>query len=181
MQKFGEVRPMGKLEKVMEQLRAVAEQRKAKVGGSPQTVADDGPVSAEKRAGIERDEVLVREAFRLAGIDYDALIATEGDTPYAAAVKANPKVADEVLAAESPVLAALKVAFGFKPYADFSKKYGSEPAEIRESIRQEVMGEGSPDPMPKEPSSLPFASRSGGRAPAAARAGKGALKDVFGR
>jgi hypothetical protein len=191
---FGEVREASKLEKLLTQVKMLAERTKKMpaekplpVGGlaeakaAQETITDDSKIADQLRAQVLRDESVVRAALQVVGVDYDSLIATEGDTPYAQAVKARPEVAAEVLKAEMPVVAALKVAVGFKPYAEFTAKYGSEPEGIKEKIRQEALNEEKREPAIKQPVAPLFASRGGGRVPQASSASKHGLKDVFGR
>lgn len=116
-----------------------------------ETLADDLPMTAAKAQAITRDEALVRQVFELLGQDYDALIRMEpvadkaaGTTtysPYAKAIQANPALLQEVLAAESPVLAALQIAMQFAPYADFTAQYGNDPQSIKAAMRKELQAE----------------------------------------
>jgi hypothetical protein len=171
------VQPGGKLEKMLAQMRALAERQKGTKAG--ETLTDDGPLSATRRGEIARDEAVVRQALALVKVDYDALIATEGDTPYAQAVRANPRVADEVLKAEQPVLAALKIALDYQPYAEFQAKYGREPSEIKERIAAELQPAAAAERQPKKPVAPVFASRRGSGGSVAAPANR-KLQDVFG-
>lgn len=140
------------------------------VGGEGATLGDDAPLPANTRAAIAREETLVRRALKAVGFDYDALIAQEGQegktSAYAQAVAANPAVLKQVLASDSPVVAALEVAVNYKPYAEFAAKYGRDPAAIKEAIRAEVLAE---MPTAEEPikaqKALPFSR--GGRAQSA--------------
>lgn len=154
-------------------------------GQRHETVADDGPVAAGARDAIARDEALVREVLAMVGVDYDALIAMDGQSPYAQAVAAKPTLVQDILTDERPVLAALKAAFAFKPVAEFTGKYGHGPDEIRANIRKEVMDEMQGDaadapPVAKGSKGPLFSSRYGtGRS---AKAGtKTDLQSLFGR
>ena len=154
----------------LEQLNKPQGQGAKQVGGEGATITDDAPLPADKRAAIAREETLVRQALKAVGFDYDALIAQEAQegktSAYAQAVAANPAVLKQVMAADSPVVAALEVAMNYKPYAEFAAKYGREPNAIREAIRAEVLAE-MPAEEPVKPSkALPFSR--GGRAQSAA-------------
>jgi hypothetical protein len=132
-----------KLERVLGQLREL-EKRQQAAGQSPvpdQTVADDKAVSDEVMRGVLADEALVRPVLELVGVDYDALVAMDGISPYSQAVGANEALLEQVMQAERPVLAALNVALGFKPYAEFVAKYGADPAGIKDKLRQEILAE----------------------------------------
>ncbi|MFZ2620338.1 MAG: hypothetical protein WAX89_05635 [Alphaproteobacteria bacterium] len=123
-----------------------------------ETISDDAALSPEVQARLMADESLVREVLKLFNVDYDALIkmdAGEGQeaTPYARAVKANPAVLEHVLQSAQPVLAALQVALGFKPYAEFMAKYGDDPQSIRDAIRKEVEAELQATPAPESATS----------------------------
>lgn len=169
----------GTLGKVLAQLRGVVGGNKQQGESAHETITDDGVVPDGKRAGIARDEALAREVLALVGIDYDALIAMDGKTPYSQAVQANPQVTSDVLQAEQPVVAALKVALGYRPYAEFADKYGHEPGEIRERIRAEMVAEKQPVPEEVKPAAgMVFSGRSGGKVPAA-KVKAGGLGDFF--
>ncbi len=145
------------------------------VGGEGATLGDDAPLPANRRAAIAREEAVVRQALKAVGYDYDALIAQEAQegktSAYAQAVAANPAVLKQVLAADSPVVAALEVAMSYQPYAEFNAKYGREPEAIRQAIRAEVMAEMPNEPeTPKPNKALPF-SRMGRALPASGSAG----------
>ena len=156
-----------------------------KLSQQPQTLADDAPIQAEKGAQIQREEALVRKALALFGVDYDALITPDGNSVYAQAVKANPRVAEAVLAAESPVLAALEIAAKFKPYAEFMEKYGSEPEQIRAAIRAELSGEQGAQKHsanPKQETAFeqtPFSGNQRVSAPVKSGSGPQALHEIF--
>ncbi len=138
-----------------------------------ETIADDAPTSTDKQAVIEADEALLRPALALFDIDYDALIRLEPTgtaednavsySPYARAVQANPALLQQVMQAERPVLAALKVALAFQPYAAFADKYGADPQSIRdalrEELRQEILGQDGAEPsLPAPGEATPFSS-----------------------
>lgn len=107
-----------------------------------ETLTDDiSQMSVDKKAEVERMEHLARQLLALFGQDYDALIRMDDVSPYAQAVRANPNLAADVLRDEQPVLRALEIALQFKPYADFMTKYGTTPAAIRDSVRQEYAAE----------------------------------------
>lgn len=182
----------GRLEKIRAQLQALAGGQKTPAGA--QTVADDsGPVSEAKAKMIARDEALVRGVLGLLGADYDALIAREAKdgkkSAYAQALEAQPGLAKQVLASGQPVLEALKIAFGFKPFAEFAEKYGRTPDEIKAAVAREVKAEmastaagklGKVREVPKPEAPLFSDPSVGQRAPSSSRR-KGALRDVFGR
>lgn len=151
-------------------------------GRGVETIGDDAPLAAAARDAISRDEALVREALGLAGMDYDALIAMDGVSPYSQAVAANPALIQDILKDEMPVLAAVKVAMGYKPYADFAGKYGKEPGEIREKIKAEVLAEMKGDPVEAAPvvkaAVGPLFSARYGKA-AVGKAAKGDLASLF--
>ncbi len=172
-----------KLQEIRTQLTQLNDGAK-KVGGEQATLSDDAPLPADKRAAIARDETLIRTALQTVGIDYDALIATpsqEGTpSPYALAVQANPALLQDVLGAPTPALKALEVAVNFKPYAEFSAKYGHEPAAIKAAIRAEVLAENPAAPEAPEAATptLPFSRIRGGSKAAPAKP-KGTLNEVF--
>ena len=188
-QPSGQAAMTGKLETLRTQLAAMnASGRATQVGGEgatiTATVSDDAPLPADKRAAIARDEHLVRSALKAVGVDYDALIATEAQegapSPYALAVQANPQVLKDVLAAKTPALKALEVAVGFKPYAEFTSKYGTDPAAIKAAIKAEALAESKPDTdEPKATEGLPFSRRTAGGATKATKAKSASLHDVF--
>ena len=119
--------------------------------GMQETLSDDGPISQVKADEIKRDEAIVRTVFELLGQDYDALIrmdpvvdeqnGTTTYSPYAKAIQANPGLVQEILAAESPVLAAVQIAMNFAPYAEFMAQYGEDPQSIKENMRKELSRE----------------------------------------
>ena len=121
------------------------------VGGGSQTIGDDGDAPAGARAAIGRDEPLVREVLGLVGVDYDALIAMDGKSPYSLAAAANPALIQDILTDERPVLAAVKVALGYKPVAEFQGKYGTTPEDIKAKIREEVLADMKGDPADAQP------------------------------
>ena len=130
----------GRLERIRAQLQALA--GKQKVPAEAQTIADDGsPLPAAKLAAIGRDEGLVRGTLELFGLNYDSLIAMDGQSAYAQAVQAQPELPKRVLASEQPVLEALKIALGFKPFAEFAQKYGRTPDDIKAAVEREVRAE----------------------------------------
>jgi hypothetical protein len=182
------------LEAIRQKLRALqaggeattAPQSPTQVGGDG-TVGNDGPLPADKKAQVEREEALVRSVLALFGIAYDELITSDvgagGETsPYAAAVKQNPQLMQQVLAAESPVLAALQIAASYKPYAEFSQKYGTAPDDIKANILKEVQAGAGAQTEPTAKRYGPVFSGSYGAAAAApAKPKKGDLKTLFGR
>jgi len=142
---------------------------------------------------IMQEEQFARELLKLMGVNYDELIRMDERSPYARAVQANPALLDQVRQASSPVLAALRVAMGFKPYAEFMDRYGSEPDSIREAIRQEVQAEMQQQPKPQPAQAqaadapfagTPFANGRGAGSAASRLAGEGKrpeLAELFGR
>lgn len=191
--------PQGnKLERVMQQLKELARRQAMKPGAQEgssaegkaaagsETVADDGRFSAEKQQMIAASEAVIRPVLKMFGVDYDALIRMDGKSPYAMAVAAKPDVLQGVMGAENPVLAALQVATGYQPYAEFETKYGREPGEIKEKIRAEVLAEdeaqgtGPGARGGREQQSLVFSQRyAPGRAAAPMK--KTGLNEVFGK
>ncbi|MFZ2587742.1 MAG: hypothetical protein WAZ18_06475, partial [Alphaproteobacteria bacterium] len=153
------------------------------MGGKIETLADDGPLAAGARDALGRDEALVREVLRLVDVDYDALIAMDGKSPYSLAVAANPAVVDDILKDASPVVAAMKVALGYKPVAEFTQKYGSAPDEVKAKIKAEVLAEmqGAPaDAVPVVKRGVgPLFSGKTGRGGVEKAVGKGDLASLF--
>lgn len=165
----------GKLEQIKARLQSM--QGANKVGGG-ETIADDGVIPADRQTQIAGDEALVREALGLVGVSYDQLIRMDGESIYAKAVEANSDILKGVLGAERPVLAALKVAVGYKPVAEFIGKYGSQPEDIKAAMRAEIEGEMSA----KEGKAVgPVFSGVQGSARSQAQPKKGKLADVFGK
>lgn len=123
---------------LQEQLAALASAAEQDESIAAESIADDTNLDEKARRAIERDEALVRRALELFGVVYDDLIRMDEQSPYAKALKMQPDLLTQIANAENPVLAALEVAVGFEPYADFIQKYGQDPAQIKESIRQEV-------------------------------------------
>lgn len=169
-----------KLEKILGQLRDLAKLQDAAkpADAGTQSVANDGPLSAAKMQAVVADEALVRPVLALLGVDYDALVAMDGKSAYSQAVGANPALLEQVLGADRPVLAALQVAFRFKPYADFAATYGSDPAQIKDKLRQEVLAEMAQTPAQPAAArgavfSAPVGKREGTRLPT------GGLRAVF--
>lgn len=116
----------------------------AKLSGenvSPETIADDAVIPKEKAARVADVENIVRETLAIFGMDYDSMIRMDDKSLYARVVRRRPEVLSAVMQDENPVLAALKIAVGFQPYADFIEKYGEEPEVIVKAIREEVMTE----------------------------------------
>lgn len=180
MMKLKEPTRAPKLERVLVQLREL-EKRQQAAGNAPvpdQTVADDGAVSEAKMQSILADEALVRPVLAMVGVDYDALVAMDGVSPYSQAVGANAALLEQVLGAERPVLAALHVAFGFKPYAAFVEKYGADPEGIKEKLRQEILAEAAVPAAPKAARGAVFSAPIGKRESVKASQ-SGALNDVF--
>lgn len=179
---FGKAGETGKLEEIKQRLAAVqaAEQKAANKVGGGETIADDGVIPADRQTQIASDEALVREVLGMMGADYDALIQMDGESVYARAVKANPTLLQDVLGSERPVLAALRVAMGYKPVAEFIGKYGHSPEDIKAAMRAEFEAEmaakedGKVAKGPLFSSSQPTA-----KAPSVPRKGK--LADVFGK
>jgi hypothetical protein len=177
--KAGQV-PAGKLEEIKKQLVSVQGAAKAQEVGGGETIADDGVIPADKQTQIASDEALVREALGLVGVEYDKLILMDGQSVYSNAVKANPALLQDVLQSERPVLAALRVAMGFKPVADFVGKYGSSPEDIRAAMRAEFEAELAAKEMGSKPAGPVFSS-SGAGVKASAGVKRGKLADVFGK
>ncbi len=181
----------GKLEQIKAQLQKVQGAAPAanntanmKVGGG-ETIADDGGIPADKmnqiQAQIASDEALVRDVLALTGGDYDALVRMDGESVYSRAVQANPEILKQVMASERPVLAALKVAMGYKPVAEFVGKYGSSPAEIKAAMRAEIEAEMAAKESGVAKVGGPVFSGTRASAPAAATRKLGKLVDVFGK
>ena len=173
----------GKLEEIKKRLAALQgkpqPEASDKVGGG-ETIADDGVIPADRQTRIAEDEALVRGALALVGADYDALIKMDGESVYSKAVKADPAILKQVLEAERPVLAALQMAMGYKPVAEFVGKYGSSPEEIRAAMRAEFEAEMAEKEVGKKASGPVFSgSRAAAKAPADKR--KGELAEVFGK
>lgn len=179
-----------KLRQVKEHLKALAAKEGQKKIGSEaaaggETIADDSAALANKAEGIRRDEALVREALAMFGVDYDALISmTDKDgkpSVYARAAEANPAVLEQVAKDPQPVLAALRVAVGYKPFAEFADKYGETPEDIKAAVKAEVMAENGGDAVKvKAPVGPVFSSHGGQRVPVKPKA-KNGLKDIFGK
>lgn len=119
-----------------------------------ETVSDDLPIKPEKVKFIQETEKVVRETLAIFGIDYDALIRMDANSLYAKVVKRKPEVLEHVMADENPVLAALKIAVGFQPYAEFIEKYGEEPEAIKNAIKEELMLEMKQKRTEKEKSAM---------------------------
>lgn len=180
----------GKLAKIKSQLQALQARQRGqdKVGGG-ETITDDGRIPADRKAQIVRDEDMVRQVLALFGIDYDSLIRMDGkdgeDSVYARAVQANPQLLQDVLGSGNPVIAALKVAVGFKPVAEFTAKYGSSPEAIKAAMRAEFEAENKPKPKKAAAAeaSPVFSRHGGGFSPAAdgEAAKDGGLGRVFGK
>lgn len=172
-----------KFEKIKQQLKAIQSPAASTQVGGGETIADDGVIPADKQTQIASDEALVREVLGMVGVDYDALIAMDGKSVYSRAVAANPALVPEVLGAERPVLAALKVAMGFKPVADFVGKYGSNPEDIKAAMRAEFEAEmAAKEGGTKANAAGPvFSGAQGGVRPAVPLPRKGKLADVFGK
>src|SRR5690606_11491117 len=106
-------------------------------------------------------------------------IAMDGESVYSRAVKANPTLLQDVLGSDRPVVAALRVAMGYKPVAEFIGKYGSSPDAIKAAMRAEFEAEVAAKEKGVAEGPL-FSSRMpSAKAPAAPRKGK--LADVFGK
>lgn len=179
-----------KLQKVKEHLKLLAAKGSPKQVGRAtaaggETIADDTAALADKAEIIRRDEALVREALAMFGVDYEALISPQDKdgkpSVYARAVQANPAVLEQVARDPIPVLAALRVATGYKPFADFTEKYGSTPEDIKAALKAEVMAEsGTENVKVRERTAPVFSSQVGLRVAASAKP-KGGLKDIFGK
>ena len=106
-----------------------------------ETLGDDMQISPERQQQILRDEDIARQVLGLFQLSYDDLIRMDDTSPYGQAVKANPLVIENVLAAENPVIEALKISLQFMPYAEFIGKYGDDPQGIKEALKAEAMEE----------------------------------------
>lgn len=174
----------GKLEEMRKRLAALQgtgqqEGASDKVGGG-ETIADDGVIPADRQTRIAEDEALVRAALAMVGVEYDALIKMDGESVYSQVVRAKPDVLQQVLNAEQPVLAALQVAMGYKPVADFVGKYGSSPEDIKAAMRAEFEAEMVEKEGGKRAEGPVFSGRrTTAKAPVKER--KGELADVFGK
>lgn len=173
----------GKLEEIKKRLAALQgdgqTQASDKVGGG-ETIADDGHIPADRQTRIAEDEALARAVLALVGVDYDALIKMDGESVYSQVTRANPEVLRQVLNAERPVLAALQVAMGYKPVADFVGKYGSTPEDIKAAMRAEFEAEMADKEDGRRVEGPVFSGkRAAAKAPAMAR--RGELADVFGK
>lgn len=113
----------------------------AEQANDSETLSDDVALPTELVQKIKQEEALIREVLALFDVDYNALISLEEKSPYAQAVKANPRIVEMVAQAPSPVVAALKVATQFQPYAEFMNSYGDTPEAIKEKLRTEIMAE----------------------------------------
>lgn len=190
-----------KLEKIRQQLQALAGRARpagegrgmvsasATPAAGGQTISDDSPLPPDKVAAVKRDEELVRGALALFGIAYDDLIAMRDaagqPTAYAQAVQANPALLSEVPDNPQPVLAALRIALGFKPYAEFAQRYGQTPDAVKEAIRAEMASEmkasGTAEPALKAALAPVFSGNRAGAGRASAKRAKATLADVFER
>jgi hypothetical protein len=171
-----------KLEKIVQQLSALARRQKQAPAG-PQTVGDDAPVPADRQAAIVHDEDLVRQVLGLFGIDYDALIVMDGKSCYSQALAARPDLAAQVLAADRPVVAALRVALDYKPYAEFAAKYGHTPEEIKANMAKELQAaapKSGTEPAPRVAVAPPFSTVTASREPGTAKR-RNDLASLFGR
>ena len=138
---------LNELSKKLEQL---ANTRNPEKSEAKETISDDFDVTPEELLKIEESEKDMRELLKTMGLDYDALIRMDGKSVYARAVSANPGVLEYVKSSKNPVLEAVKIAVGFKPYAEFMDKYGNEPEAIIKNIRSEFEGEKSKENKAKE-------------------------------
>ncbi|MFT7434148.1 MAG: hypothetical protein ACI9TY_001796 [Alphaproteobacteria bacterium] len=133
------------LKQLTEKLNLIAAQNKPLSENNEiaidETIADDFDVSAEEFSKIQSSENDMRGLLKTMGLNYDALIRMDEKSVYARAIAANPAVLDFVKSSKKPVFEAVKIALGFKPYAEFMDKYGSEPADILKNIRSEYEGE----------------------------------------
>lgn len=186
-----------RLEKIRQQLQALGGRGQAGTSApgatakpaAGETISDDSPLPPDKAAAVQRDEALVRDALALFGIGYDSLIAMQGPdgkpTAYAQAIQANPALLAQVPSDPQPVLAALKIALGFKPYAEFAQRYGNTPDEVKAAIRSELenelKGSDAAVPVVKASAAPVFSSNRAGAARPSSRRKKGGLEDVFGR
>ncbi len=156
-----------------------------------QSISDDINATGALQRSIERDEAVVRDALSIFGIDYDALIQMDGKSVYSRAVTANPAVLDIVALSKKPVLAALKIATQFKPYAEFLDKYGDEPEVIRKAIKEELMADVKSSAAKKERKSVQneqghvetpiFAQVSGRYGTPKKSTAQDVLEDIFGK
>lgn len=125
----------------MQQLAEKLEELNAQKTAAPtakETISDDFDVDAERLKTIEKCEAEMRELLQMMNINYDDLIRMDGKSVYSRAVSANPAVLQHVKNAQNPVLEAVKISLQFKPYAEFMEKYGQEPDEIFQNIKQEI-------------------------------------------
>lgn len=106
-----------------------------------ETISDDFALSDDARLSIQQTEETVRQVLKLFELDYDALVRMDDTSLYARAVQENPAVLAYVKQAQNPVLEALKIAIGFKPYAEFIEKYGKDPDSIKTAMRAEIEAE----------------------------------------
>ena len=119
-----------------------------------QTLADDFDLTAEQAELIQTTEGIVRELFTIMGGNYDALIAMDGKSPYSRLVDENPLLSNQVKDAKNPVLEAVRLAVGFKPYQEFMDKYGSTPDAIKDAMRKEIEEEFSKESSASEKKKL---------------------------
>lgn len=124
------------MKELSEKLQAMQVQKKGAT--ATETITDDFDVDAERMKKIEQSEAEMRELLSLVNLNYDDLIRMDDKSVYARAVKVNPAILEYVKNAENPVLAAVKISLQFKPYAEFMEKYGQEPSEIFQNIKQEI-------------------------------------------
>lgn len=141
-QKNEKIFPVDKNEQEsMQQLAEKLDALQSKKGEkAEETITDDFNVDADKMKVIEKAESEMRALLKLIDVDYDDLIRMDGKSIYSRAVSANPAVLDYVKNAENPVLEAVKISLQFKPYAEFMEKYGDQPDDIFQNIKNEIEG-----------------------------------------
>lgn len=129
------------LKQLSEKLTLMAVKNKPVVGtdeiSNDETIADDFDASPDEIKKIQNAENDMRSLLKAMDVDYDTLIRMDNKSVYSRAVAANPAILEFVRTSANPVLEAVKIALGFKPYAEFMDKYGNEPNEILKNIHQE--------------------------------------------
>jgi hypothetical protein len=176
-----------KLQKVFEQLGALAQRQKVKTARAQ--TAQSAPVDGDRLAQMARDEELVRQVLALFNIDYNGFIAMDGKSCYCQAMDANPQLAQQVALADWPILEALKVALEYQPYAEFTSRYGRTPEEIRQNMQAELAAQNAPavamEEGPREPAmnniGPVFSRYAGSAATQAPTRKKDDLASLFGR
>ena len=112
---------------------------------SKETISDDFDLDDSALHKIREQEELVRELLTMFNVNYDELVRMDGKSVYSQAVVSNPQVLEVVKTSPNPVLEAVKIAFNYKPYAEFISKYGNDPEAIKKAIRAEVESEQNVD------------------------------------